>query len=213
MEKYTKDGKKFPRVTAILAETMDEKAKEKLRKWRHKMDKINGTGGAAIASNGAKDRGTKLHELIKGYWNRETIPFTEPVDDIWWNTAKRFVKTIEPEHVLSFEQPVFHDGTYPYAGTPDLIAWCRNECCQLTPTVVDFKTSSRPKQRQWLEDYFIQCAAYAYAFTEEPIKQLAVVAISPGKLQTFYEEDCTKYYDIWFSRLERYYAVYEVYSI
>ncbi len=49
---------------------------------------------------------------------------------------------------------------YPdlYAGATDLI--CSHNGME---TVVDFKQSNRPKREEWIEDYYMQIAAYAMA--------------------------------------------------
>ena len=49
---------------------------------------------------------------------------------------------------------------YPglYAGSTDLV--CEHEG---KDTIVDFKQSNRPKKEEWIEDYYMQIAAYAMA--------------------------------------------------
>ena len=49
---------------------------------------------------------------------------------------------------------------YPglYAGATDLV--CEHDGLD---TVVDFKQSNRPKREEWIEDYYLQIAAYAMA--------------------------------------------------
>ena len=49
---------------------------------------------------------------------------------------------------------------YPglYAGSTDLV--CVHNGME---TIVDFKQSNRPKQKEWVEDYYLQIAAYAMA--------------------------------------------------
>ena len=49
---------------------------------------------------------------------------------------------------------------YPglYAGSTDLVCMHNNK-----ESIVDFKQSNRPKQREWVEDYYLQIAAYAMA--------------------------------------------------
>jgi genome maintenance exonuclease 1 len=34
------------------------------------------------------------------------------------------------------------------------------------PAIMDFKQTNRPKKREWIEDYFLQLAAYAAAHNE-----------------------------------------------
>ena len=34
------------------------------------------------------------------------------------------------------------------------------------PAIIDFKQTNRPKKREWIEDYFLQLAAYAAAHND-----------------------------------------------
>ena len=72
------------------------------------------------------------------------------------------------------------------AGTTDCIANYNN-----TLSVIDFKTATRPKKKEWLTSYFLQETAYALMYEELmgiPIKQLVtLVAAEDGKIQIFVE--------------------------
>ena len=45
-----------------------------------------------------------------------------------------------------------------YAGTTDLVGQYKGQPC-----IMDFKQTNKPKQREWIDDYFAQLAAYAMA--------------------------------------------------
>jgi genome maintenance exonuclease 1 len=67
------------------------------------------------------------------------------------------------------------------AGTVDCVAEWDGKL-----SIIDFKSSTKPKKREWIPSYFMQCAAYAIMYEELtfiPIKQLVVVVAV--------EEDCT----------------------
>ena len=70
-----------------------------------------------------------------------------------------------------------------YAGATDLV--CRHNDLE---TIVDFKQANRPKQKDWIEDYFLQVAAYAmahdYLFKSE-IKQAIIMVCTPD---LYYQE-------------------------
>ena len=87
--------------------------------------------------------------------------------------------------------PVTHyDGSeitlyYPglYAGATDLICNHNN-----LDTIIDFKQSNRPKQREWIDDYFLQISAYAMAHDYvygSKIRQGIVMICTPD---CYYEE-------------------------
>jgi genome maintenance exonuclease 1 len=74
---------------------------------------------------------------------------------------------------------------YPglYAGQTDLI--CNHNGME---TVVDFKQANRPKKKEWIEDYYLQIAAYAmahdYVYGSE-IKQGVIMVCTPD---LYYQE-------------------------
>jgi ATP-dependent exoDNAse (exonuclease V) beta subunit len=52
---------------------------------------------------------------------------------------------------------------YPglYAGTTDLVGVWKGQSA-----IMDFKQTNKPKKREWIDDYFMQAAAYAMAHNE-----------------------------------------------
>ena len=74
---------------------------------------------------------------------------------------------------------------YPglYAGSTDLV--CLHNGLE---TIVDFKQSNRPKKEEWIEDYFIQIAAYAMAhdaYYGSSIEQGVIMVCTPD---LYYQE-------------------------
>jgi genome maintenance exonuclease 1 len=65
-------------------------------------------------------------------------------------------------HVDEFwgvEVPVYYSGLY--AGTTDCVGVWKGR-----PAIMDFKQSNKVKKREWIEDYFLQLAAYAQAHND-----------------------------------------------
>ena len=60
------------------------------------------------------------------------------------------------EKIYGSEVTLYYPGLY--AGSTDLV--CNHNGME---TIVDFKQSNRPKQISWIDDYFLQIAAYAMA--------------------------------------------------
>ena len=74
---------------------------------------------------------------------------------------------------------------YPglYAGSTDLI--CSHNGME---SIVDFKQSNRPKREEWIEDYFMQIAAYAMAHDyvyNSKIQQGVIMVCTPD---LYYQE-------------------------
>ena len=74
---------------------------------------------------------------------------------------------------------------YPglYAGSTDLV--CLHNGME---TVVDFKQANRPKKKEWIEDYYLQIAAYAMAHDyvhKSSIEQGVIMVCTPD---LYYQE-------------------------
>ena len=74
---------------------------------------------------------------------------------------------------------------YPglYAGQTDLV--CLHNDLE---TIVDFKQANRPKKKEWIEDYYLQIAAYAMAHDyvyKSQIRQGVIMVCTPD---LYYQE-------------------------
>ena len=83
-----------------------------------------------------------------------TNPYAHPS---WFMAAEVILNGLSGvDEFWGTEVPVYYSGLY--AGTTDCIAVYRGK-----PAIIDFKQSNKPKKREWIEDYFLQLAAYAQA--------------------------------------------------
>ena len=66
-------------------------------------------------------------------------------------------------------------------------------------SVIDFKTSAKPKKEEWIQNYFIQETAYAKMFEEltgETIHAIiTMIAVGNGSSQLFIEQPSDRYVD------------------
>ena len=60
--------------------------------------------------------------------------------------------------VWGAEATVYMPGAKGFAGTADCIGIYENRA-----TILDFKQSNKPKKKEYIEDYFLQIAAYSLA--------------------------------------------------
>ena len=94
-----------------------------------------------------------------------------------------------------------------YAGTSDAIGMYEGE-----EAIIDFKTSKKIKKEEWIEDYYLQCCAYAMAHNEmydTNIKKGVILMVSrDNKFKEFVIEGARfeMYCDLWETRLTDYYA-------
>jgi len=148
---YDIQGFKLPSVTTILNRTKDQGY---LKKWK---DRIGHEEAERIFNLSSK-RGTAMHKFLEkhiagsGYEDLTEIgvqakPMAQKIIDIGLAPVSKYYGT---------EVTLYYPGLY--AGTTDLV--CRHNDLD---TIVDFKQSNRPKEEEWVEDYFLQIAAYAMA--------------------------------------------------
>ena len=80
-------------------------------------------------------------------------------------------------------------------------------------TIVDFKQANRPKQRDWIEDYFLQIAAYSMAHNYvygSRIRQGIIMICTPDlyfQEYRFQDADLRKYQHQFLKRLDQYYTI------
>ena len=148
---YTVDGFNLPSVTTILNTTKDQ---QYLKKWRDKV----GENEAQRIFNLSSKRGTAMHKFlekhIQGYGYEALTPIGREAAPM----AKKIIEVgfIPISEYYGSEVTLYYPGLY--AGTTDLVCMHNN-----LETIADFKQANRPKEEEWIEDYFLQIAAYAMA--------------------------------------------------
>lgn len=179
---FLPDGRKFDSVTTILSHNKD---KSFLESWRQRV----GEEEANRIVRKSSSRGTKLHEVCEKYLLNE---LTDMKIRMMMPDIKDFFLQLRPlidanvGLVYGLEQALYSD-KYSMAGRTDCIAEWNTKL-----SIVDYKNSIKEKDESWIQDYFLQCTAYATMFTEItklPIEQIVVlIANEEGKPQVFVRE-------------------------
>ncbi len=159
--------------------------KEIFIKWRKKV----GNEEADRITKKATSRGTDMHTLTEHYLKNEELPKVQPISDFLFKISKTELNNINNIHAL--EGPLY-SRQLGVAGTVDCIAEYKGELA-----IIDFKTSKKPKPRDWIEHYFVQCMAYGcmlYEMTGISIKKLVIImACENGECVVYEEYDKAKY--------------------
>jgi len=154
-------------------------------KWRKRV----GEEEAQKITKAATSRGTDMHSLVENYLYNKTLPSVPPLPDFLFKIAKAELNKINNIHCL--EGPLY-SLQLGVAGTTDCIAEYDGELA-----VIDFKTSKKPKPREWIENYFVQAMFYGMAYYEmtgTPIKKLVIImACEDGESVVYEESDLKKY--------------------
>ena len=159
--------------------------KEIFINWRKRV----GNEEADKITKAATGRGTDMHTLTEHYLKNEDLPEVRPISDFLFKIAKGKLNKID--NIYALEGPLYSK-ELGIAGTVDCIAEYDGELA-----IIDFKTSKKPKPRNWIEHYFVQCMAYGcmlYEMKGIPIKKLVIImACENGECVIYEERDKAKY--------------------
>ena len=159
--------------------------KEIFVNWRKKV----GNEEADRITKAATKRGTDMHTLTENYLKNEELPEVPPISDFLFKIAKGKLNKIDNIHAL---EGSLYSKELGIAGTVDCIAEYDGELA-----IIDFKTSKKPKPRNWVEHYFVQCMAYGcmlYELTGISVKKLVIImACENGECVIYEERDKEKY--------------------
>ena len=159
--------------------------KEIFINWRKKV----GNEEADRITKAATGRGTDMHTLTEHFLKNENLPKVRPISDFLFKISKEKLKNINNIYAL---EGSLYSKELGIAGTVDCIAEYNGELA-----IIDFKTSKKPKPREWIEHYFVQCMAYGcmlYELTGISVKKLVIImACENGECVVYEERDKSKY--------------------
>jgi ATP-dependent exoDNAse (exonuclease V) beta subunit len=143
----TPEGNCYPSVTTILS----SKKSEGLQQW---IDSVGPEAANRRKTQGA-NRGTAVHSIYEDYVNNKLKANEHnPITLDLFRTSESYLREgLELVHNLEFQ--VYSD-RLKTAGTADMLCRFRGQV-----SILDYKTSFKPKREEWIEDYFIQETAYA----------------------------------------------------
>lgn len=171
----TPEGNKYPSVTTVLSEY----SRKGIQEWRNKV----GYEQANKIASKASTRGTKLHKACEDYLNNKEPVFKTPFEKELFETVKPILGQINNIHAQECRMYSDH---LRMAGTVDCIAEFDGKLA-----VIDFKTAFKMKEASYIENYFMQCSAYAIMYEERfgiPInKTIVIIAVEESVPQIFFE--------------------------
>ena len=192
-------GARLPSVTTILGRTKNQQF---LKDWKAKV----GEQEAERIKNVSSNRGTAMHKFLENYitgvgyddltaLGQEAKAMAEKVIDVGLTPVEEYYGS---------EVTLYYPGLY--AGSTDIVCLHNN-----LETVVDFKQANRPKKKEWIEDYYLQIAAYAMAHDyvhQSNIEQGVIMVCTPD---LYYQEfvvsgaELRQYKHRFLKRLDMYY--------
>ena len=183
----TPTGEKYPSVTSVTGLLN----RDGIKKWRKRV----GEKTANKISTQAARHGTSAHQLFEDYIRNdnfeEKFKSAMPTTQQAFISVEKLLNQIGTVHAL--EAPLYsHE--LQLAGRVDCIAEWEGKL-----SVIDFKTSAKPKNPEWITNYFIQETAYAKMFEELTGKEVeaivTLIAVSNGTSQLFVEQPTIEFVD------------------
>ena len=147
-------NEKLPSVTTILQATQSEEKRKKLAEWRERQ----GAQAADRIKDIAALRGTSMHTYLEGYITDQRHLDLTALGKEAGRMANIIIRSGlgDLEEIWGTEVTLYYPGLY--AGATDVAGIYNGR-----ESIIDFKQTNKPKRREWIEDYFIQLAAYAMA--------------------------------------------------
>tara|TARA_Y100001973_G_scaffold60490_1_gene88940 strand:+ start:834 stop:1559 length:726 start_codon:yes stop_codon:yes gene_type:complete len=153
---YTVDGEErpLPSVTTVLGKTQPKEKQESLDRWRKKV----GLRQADKITRDAAVRGTAMHKYLEDMMRGQRSLDLTPLGIEATRMAEIIVERglNDCSEIYGIEATLYYPGLY--AGSVDLVAKYKDKV-----SIIDFKQTNKPKQREWIGDYFLQMAAYGMA--------------------------------------------------
>ena len=193
LERETIDGVRYYKVPdeenllrlVSITSVTSHKNRQFFANWRKKV----GEEEADKITRQATSRGTDMHTLVEHHLKNEELPKVQPLSDFLFKISKIELNRINNIYAL---EGSLYSKQLGIAGTVDCIAEYDGELA-----IIDFKTSKKPKPREWIEHYFVQCMAYGcmlYELTGLSVKKLVIImSCENGECVVYEERDKSKY--------------------
>jgi len=171
---YTDSTKtiKYPSVTTVTG----LHSRKHIKLWRERV----GEEEANKITSQATKRGTIFHQNIEDYLRKEKefIEFQNVIQEGMFRAVQPVLDEIIP---ISLEAPLFSN-ELQMAGRVDCVGLFNNKLA-----IIDFKSSSKPKEDYMAKQWYIQMTAYAIMVEEltgKPIEDLIAIVGVEG-MNTF----------------------------
>lgn len=194
-------GKRYRSVTGILSATKPDRDVKSIQNWRMK----KGEDAADLVFNNACLRGTATHSAAESFLKGEDVVIDYLPALPYWESLRKGLTPIG--EVIMQEEMVSHQ--IGYAGRFDALATYRG----IPNTIIDFKTSDRPKRPEYINDYKMQLAAYAggikATYGYDVNQGCIIIGIKDRTAQTVVlnKKELLIYWGLWVKRVNQYHEM------
>jgi hypothetical protein len=177
----TPKGEIYPSITTVLAPLKEEI----LASWRQRVGDIV----ADQESQWGKDRGNAIHLAAEEFLQNKKLSGHPLLVRMLLEDLMPSLRKINNIHCQ--ETPLYSDH-FRIGGRCDCIAEYNHKL-----SIIDFKGSKRVKRVEWITDYFMQTAFYAYAYWERTGTKIEQCVILIANEQGAASEFIEKPWDWW----------------
>jgi genome maintenance exonuclease 1 len=132
----------------------------------------------------AAKRGTAVHQLVEDYLNNTELSNQDVLPLALFSILKPELDDINN---IALQEGGLYSDKWGIAGRVDCIAEYKGKL-----SVIDFKTSTKEKKEEWVENYFIQGSAYCEMYEERygtSINQVVILIVTEdGAVQSFIKD-------------------------
>jgi len=197
---YETESGALPSVTTILDKTKPRQKRIALANWKKRV----GEKQAQKIVTEAASTGTYMHAILEAWVLNEEYSGESTVQSRMMAEVVKNNTQADIDEVWGSEVNLYYPGLY--AGTTDLVGVYKGK-----PTIMDFKQTNKPKKREWIDDYFMQGAAYGLAHNalyETKIENIAIFMCSRDCEWQLFEVSAEEFPDWeqkWAKRVEQFY--------
>jgi ATP-dependent exoDNAse (exonuclease V) beta subunit len=178
---------RFPSVTTMLGAMSDNAW---VQEWKDRVGDEEAARVSAVASR----RGKNIHKQIEDYLNgelneRKMMPFNA---EIFYQMKRKLDTHLTVIHAI---EAIMIAQKLGLAGTCDLIGvW------DGIPSIIDHKTAKKPKNKEDILSYFLQCTLYSIMYEELTgirLEQIVIlIGIDDEKESQVFVEQRSNYEDL-----------------
>ncbi len=179
----TVTGERYPSITSVLG--LKNEQSPHLKEWKERV----GAAEALRVMNTTTLRGKNTHTLIEDYLHNK--PLTNTANTFYYSLFLGVKKEIDRISNIHAIERALYSRRLKTAGSVDCIAEFDDVL-----SIIDFKTSTKEKRREWIDDYFTQTAFYADALFEMTgivAPQLVIIIVDQYGVSNSYVEPTEKH--------------------
>ena len=174
--RYCVNGKLLPSITTVTS----YQNRKSIAEWRERV----GEDVANKISQFASTNGTKFHKLVEDYVNNVDVDYDTEKYEVALKLFNQFQPLLDDVDNIHYQESALYSEELGIAGRVDCIAEYNGKL-----SIIDFKSSSKPKYENQIQNYFVQETGYALMYEEmtgRKVEQIVtLISCHSGETQVF----------------------------